>query len=133
MKIFNLDGQYYCRTQCGFTLQKLEGLLDSHLKMRKGSFAEHYSKKIFRELFQYARDLKYEYQEYYREEYDDFTVFLYQKELWRHSAIDDLQLSSGETLLHLQNHVSSYNIESLLNYEDSSLDAINQVLKELPL
>lgn len=133
MKILFLDGRYYCKVQNGFSQKTLEAYLSRNLKMREGSFAAQYTKKIFRDLFKYARDLKQEYQDYYAQEYDSFEAFLYHKELWRHTCIDSLALSPEETVLELQIHQSSYNTDSLLDYDENGLAIINQMLEEVSM
>lgn len=133
MKILFLDGRYYCKVQNGFSIKTLKAYLSRNLEMREGSFAAQYTEKIFRDLFKYARDLRQEYQDYYVQEYDSFEAFLYHKELWRHTCIDSLALVPEETVLELQTHQSSYNTDSLLNYDESGLAIINQMLEEVPM
>lgn len=133
MKILFLDGRYYCKVQKGFSQKTLEAYLSRNLEMRERSFAAQYTKKIFRDLFKYARDLKQEYQDYYAQEYDSFEAFLYHKELWRHTCIDSLVLSPEETVLELQIHQSSYNTDSLLDYDENGLAIINQMLEEVSM
>ena len=130
MKILSLDGRYYCKVQNGFSIKTLEAYLSRNLKMREGSFAAQYTKKIFRDLFKYARDLRQEYQDYYVQEYDNFETFLYHKELWRHAYIESLALFPEETVLELHPHRSNYNIDSLLDYDENGLVIINQMLEE---
>ncbi len=99
--------------------------------MREGSFAAQYTKKILGDLFKYARDLRQEYQDYYAQEYDSFEAFLFHKELWRHAWIDSLALHPDETVLELHIHQSSYNTDSLLDYDETGLAIINQMLEEV--
>lgn len=133
MKILSVDGRYYCKVRNGFSLKILEAYLSRNLEMREESFAAQYTKKIFRDLFKYARDLRQEYQDYYAQEYDNFEIFLYRKELWRHTCIDSLALCPEETVLELQPHQSNYNTDSLLNYDENGLAIINQMLEEVPM
>ena len=133
MKILSLDGRYYCKVRSGFSLKTFEAYLSKNLEMREGSFAAQYTKKIFRDLFKYARDLRQEYHNYYAQEYDSFEIFLYRKELWRHACIDSLTLCPEETVLELQPHQNSYNTDSLLNYDENGLAIINQMLEEVPM
>lgn len=133
MKILFLDGRYYCKVQNGFSIKTLKAYLSRNLEMREGSFTAQYTEKIFRDLFKYARDLRQEYQDYYVQEYDSFEAFLYHKELWRHTCIDSLALVPEETVLELQTHQSGYNTDSLLNYDESGLAIINQMLEEVPM
>ncbi len=133
MKILSLNNRYYCKVRNGFSLKTLEAYLNRNLEMREGSFAAQYTKKIFRDLFKYARDLRQEYQDYYAQEYDSFEAFLYHKELWRHTCIDSLALCPEETVLELHPHQSNYNIDSLLDYDETGLAIINQMLEEVPM
>lgn len=114
-------------------MQKLEEALVGHLSIRKGSFAEQYSLKIFRNLFQYARDLRQEYIEYYYEEYDNFSEFLYKKEFWDMSNIENAALSDENTVLKLQMHNSSYNMDNLLEYDESISSMIIKILEDIEL
>ena len=133
MKILKFGSQYYCTVKCGFALQQIDAYFDEQLSMRRGSFAAQYTEKIFRDLFLYARDLRKEYHDYYVQEYDSFERFLYQKELWEQWIIDMLKLTLDETVLELRPRLSNYNAESLMDYEESGMETINQVLKEIAL
>ena len=103
------------------------------MQMQKDSFAEFYTKRIFQAFFQYARDLKKEYLAYYRQEYESFVDYLYKKELldWAHIKI--LDLNERQTLLKLNINLTSYNADSLIEYEDNGIDILNQALKEIGL
>ena len=114
-------------------MQKLEKVLVDYLSIRKESFAEQYSLKIFRNLFQYARDLRQEYMEYYYEEYDNFSDFLYKKEFWDTSNIENAALGDENTVLKLQIHNSSYNMDHLLDYDESLSSMIIKILEDIEL
>lgn len=133
MEIFKIGKRYFCKAMCGFALQKLENCLDERLEMRKGSFAEQHSKRIFCDLFFYARDLRQEYTDYYAQEYDNFEQFLYQKELWKRQDIDALELMSDQTVLELRTDLRNYNADTLMDYEESGMKMINHVLEEINL
>ena len=133
MKIISIAGKYLCKVKRSFTLQQLENYLDEHLGMRKESFAERYSKQIFRDLFGYARDLQREYHDYYALEYNSFEQFLYQKELWECWVIDELALESEQTVLELRPNLANYNASTLMDHAESCVEIINQVLEEMPL
>lgn len=133
MELFTVNKKYVCKVRKGFTIQKLEEALGHRLAMRKGSFAERYSLKIFRNLFQYARDLRQEYEEYYGEEYDSFPEFLYQKEFWEARDIEDAALTGEDTILKLQMDDSSYNMDTLLDYDDSIISMVTQILEGIDL
>lgn len=131
MELFTVNGEYVCKARSGFTMQKLENALDDRLAMRKGSFAELYSLKIFRDFFQYARDLRKEYQDYYCEEYDDFPEFLYKKEFWEPLHIQKAALTDEDTILKPQIQKSSYNLDTLLNYDESDERVIDMLVQTL--
>jgi hypothetical protein len=133
MKIFSIGTRYYCKTICGFALPQFEACLDEHLGMRKGSFAEQRTKQIFCDLFLYARDLRQEYTDYYAQEYDNFEQFLYQKELLNKPDIEELELTPDQTVLELRTDLCSYNVKTLMDYEESARKVINQVIEEIDL
>ena len=133
MELFSVNGEYVCKVHEGFNMQKLEEALRNQLSMRKGSFAEQYSLKIFQDLFQYARDLREEYQEYYREEYGSFSEFLYKREFWKASDIKEAALAENETVLKLRISSNSYNLDTLLEYDESFIEMIIQTLEGIDL
>lgn len=133
MRILNLAGQYYCKADDSFVYEELDKRISDALHLRKDSFAEFYSKRIFQAYFQYARDLKKEYLSYYRQEYESFADYLYKKELLDWAHIDILDLSEHQTLLKLNINLTSYNADNLIEYEENGIDILNQALKEIGL
>jgi len=133
MNMFKIGEQYYFKANSGVTLQLIESCLDKKLGMRMGSFAEQYSKRIFRDLFLYARDLKREYYDYYEQEYESFEQFLYHKELLDLKILKIFELSPDDTILELQPELANYNIINFLSYEESGINTINQVFEEISL
>ena len=136
MELLSVNGEYVCKVHKGFNMQKLEEALRNQLSMRKDSFAEQYSLKIFRDLFRYARDLRQEYDEYYREEYDSFSEFLYKREFWEVPDIKKVALTESETVLKLRVSSSSYNLDTLLSYDEydnSFIEIVTQILEEIDL
>lgn len=133
MELFSVNGEYVCKVHKGFNMQKLEEALSNRLSMRKSSFSEQYSLKIFRDLFRYARDLRQEYEEYYREEYDSFSEFLYKREFWKASDIKEAALAENETVLKLRISSNSYNLNTLLEYDGSFIEMIIQTLEGIDL
>lgn len=131
MSIFNLAGKYYCIMNDSFAYEELKGRISDAFNLRKESFAEFYSKRIFQAFFQYARDLKKEYLEYYRQEYESFADYLYIKELLNWAEIEILDLGEHKTLLKLNTNLASYNADNLIEYEGNSIDILNHVLKEI--
>lgn len=133
MELFSVNGEYVCKVHKGFNMQKLEEALSNRLSMRKSSFSEQYSLKIFRDLFRYARDLRQEYVEYYREEYDSFSECLYKREFWKASDIKEAALAENETVLKLRISSNSYNLDTLLEYDESFIEMIIQTLEGIDL
>lgn len=133
MRILKLAGECYCIADDRFAYDELEKRISDALHLQKGSFAEFYSKRIFRAFFQYARDLKKEYQAYYAQEYDSFADYLYKKELMELDHIEILDLNERQTLFKLNIDLSSYNADSLIEYEDNGIDMLNQALEEIGL
>jgi len=133
MRILKLSGEYFCIADDGFIYEELEKRISDALQLQKDSFAEFYTKKIFQAFFQYGRDLKKGYLAYYRQEYESFVDYLYKKELldWAHIKI--LDLNERQTLLKLNINLTSYNADSLIEYEDNGIDILNQALKEIGL
>lgn len=133
MRILKLLGKCYCKADDSFVYEELEKRISDAFHLRKDSFAEFYSKRIFQAFFQYARDLKKEYMAYYRQEYESFADYLYKKELldWEH--IEILDLSGHQTLLKLNINLTSYNADNLIEYEENGIDILNQALKEIGL
>jgi len=133
MRILKLSGEYFCIADDGFIFEELEKRISDALHLQKGSFAEFYTKRIFQAFFHYARDLKKEYMAYYRQEYEIFADYLYKKELLDWAHIEILDLGEGQTLLKLNINLSSYNVDSLIEYEDNGIDILNQALEEISL
>lgn len=132
MKIRKINENFYSVVHNGFSRTVLEIACKKSIKMPEDSFAAIYIKKIIYELFMYACDLRYEYLEYYSEEYNDFSEYLYQKELWEEKDINGLKLREDETILRLRTTLRSYNADNLLNYE-GNLELINAALEDIHL
>ncbi|MBC3798618.1 hypothetical protein [Acetobacterium tundrae] len=131
MEIIKLQDRYYCVVNEEFTYDQLESRFIEKSKTRKGSFADGYLKKIFKDMFNYAKDLKKEYLEYYSEEYDNFRNFLYQKELLDYYEIESLEIDDKQTLLRLQIDLNNYNMRTLLEYEDDTFEILNQIMEDI--
>lgn len=134
MRMLKLSGKNYCIADDGFVYEELEKGISDAFHLRKDSFAEFYSKRIFQSFFQYARDLKKEYMAYYRQEYDSFDDYLYKKELLDWKYIEILNLGERQTLLKLNTNLASYNADNLIDYdEENGIEILNQALKEIGL
>lgn len=133
MKIISFEEVYYCVVRKNFLLEDFEKEVSRQLGMRKNSFAYCYSLKIFRDFFRYAKDLKQEYQDYYAQEYDDFETYLYQKELLERDDIALFELNQDQTLLKLRPSFNSYNVESIIRYDEEGIKILNQVLEDINL
>jgi len=133
MRILKLSDKYYCIADDDFVYEGFEKRIADSLPLRKGSFAEFYSKRILQAFFQYARDLKKEYLSYYHQEYESFDDYLYKKELLDWAHIESLDLSDRQTLFKLNVNLASYNADSLIEYGDNGIDILNQTLEEIGL
>lgn len=133
MRMFKLAGKYYCVASVDFVYEDFAKRISDGLCLRKNSFAEFYSKRIFQNFFQNANNLKKEYAMYYQEEYGDFADFLYKKELLSREDIEVLDLDEGQTLLKLNIDLFNYNADPLVQYEDNGVDILNHVLEEIEL
>lgn len=135
MKMISRGETCYCIASKEYSIEKLERELLQRAGVRKDSFAEQYTRKIFMDLFRYAKNLREEYFEFYREEYESFEEFLYQKELWEKWEIQELKLDETKTVLQLRYELNNYNAGSMVGYgeEKEGLDMLNQVLAEVQL
>lgn len=135
MKIISRGETCYCIASKEYSIEKLERELLQRAGVRKDSFAEQYTRKIFMDLFRYAKNLREEYLEFYREEYESFEEFLYQKELWEKWEIQELKLDETKTVLQLRYELNNYNAGSMVGYgeEKEGLNMLNQVLAEVQL
>lgn len=131
MKIIYIRERTYCTAENGFSYDVFNTKLEATLHMRKDSFAERYSQKIFHTLFQSAVDLRQEYLDYYAEEYETFEYFLYQKKLLEKEDIQELALAENQTVLELTPTRYSYNISILLEYEESGIAILNRMLEDI--
>ena len=133
MRMFKLAGKYYCVASDDFVYEDFAKRISDGLCLRKSSFAEFYSKRIFQNFFQYSNNLKKEYAMYYQEEYGDFADFLYKKELLSRADIKVLDLDEGQTLLKLNINLFNYNADPLVQYGDNGVNILNHVLEEIGL
>lgn len=135
MKLISRGESCYCVASEEYSIEKLEQELHKRAGVRKDSFAEQYTRKIFMDLFRYAKNLREEYLEFYREEYKNFEEYLYQKELWEKWEIRELQLDETKTVLQLRYNLNNYNAGSIVGYgvEKEGLDMLNRILAEVHL
>lgn len=131
MKIEKFNEKFYFIVNIETSYEQLEFKLLKKSAIKKDSFAYIYVKKIYKDIFTNAIDLKNEYLEFYSKEYDDFEIFLYQKELLEHNEITKLQITDTTTLLKLQMDLNNYNISNLLEYEDGMIEYINEILEDI--
>lgn len=129
MKIIKINEKFYCITDEKFSYEKFNDLLYNNIPMKKNSFAFNSTIKILEELFKYSLDLKQDYLKYYYQEYDDFEIYLYHKELLEDNIIKSLNIKGCETLLKLRVDLSNYNTRTLLEYEEDVVDTLNQFLE----
>ena len=133
MKIILVGERCYCTAKEDFSLNKLKEEIKQHLKMKRNSFAYNYSIKIFIECFRYAKDLKKEYIDYYMQEYDNFKIYLYQKELLEKNEIALLMLNDNQTVLKLQPSLNNYNVKSIIENDENRVKILNEILEKLNL
>lgn len=114
-----------------FNYFEFEAKIIAKANVRKNSFAELYLSKILKALFKDIKDLKQEYHEFYAKEYDSCEEYLYNKELLDIDEIDLLlsELPAENTIYRLDISMSSYNIDTLLQYDETILEKINQMLE----
>lgn len=134
MRMLKLSGKNYCIAEDEFVYEELEKRISDTFHLRKDSFAEVYSKRIFQAFFQYARDLKKEYIDFYKQEYDSFSDYLYKKELLDWEYIGILNIGEGQTLLKLITDLTSYNTDNLIDYDEKTgMEILNQALEGIGL
>jgi len=131
MRIFKIEEKYYCVLDSKFSYENFKKEIASKLNMREGSFAYFYSLKIIGDLFEYAKDMKQEYVDYYIEEYNDFEEYLYRKKLMEKKDIQYLSINEDQTVLEIRMNLSNYNASSLIEYGDENLKVLNTILEEV--
>jgi hypothetical protein len=132
MKIIIIEKKYFCIIDGEFNYDHLENKFIEKAYVRKNSFAYAYAKKIYKDIFSNANDLKKYYKEYYGEEYDDFTDFLYRKELLDYDDINKLEVTGDKkTILRLNMDINSYNMSTLFECEDDMIEVFNKLLEGL--
>lgn len=131
MKIFKIDERYYCVTANSFSFHTFMNEIKNAIHTVEGSFAYKYSLKIFTQMFRYSDDLRQVYENYYKCEYDNFEMFLYQKELFSRETISKLYIDDGHTVLRLNPDLNSYNITNLFDYNEKILEDVNEILEAL--
>ena len=133
MKIVLLNGAYYCMSS--IRIEDKEFYQNVVFQgIRQGSFVDSCMHKILRDLFRYAVNVRDEYEVYYRDEYDSFSDFLFQKELFDRDIADMLGKNVSEQLYRLYLNLNDYNTDNLLfGYEDdyNELNRINRILEQI--
>lgn len=129
MRIVATEETYYLICPEGSDINRILETVYNNTGMRKGSFADREVRKIFRNLFDCAVDLKACYSKYYKEEYDSFGDFLYQKETMEHEEIDSMKLQDGDALWKLQYEINSYGVRDIIGYENENLPLLNLFLE----
>ena len=99
--------------------------------MKLNSFADMYVNKIMSGILGGAIDLYGRYMKYYSEEYDTFSDYLYQKELFEKDFVETINLGKEENLWKLNFTRNDYSIKSIVGYENENLSIINIMLEEL--
>ena len=78
-------------------------------------------------------NLKKEYMDYYMQEYDNFKIYLYQKELLEKNEIALLMLNDNQTVLKLQPSLNNYNVKSIIENDENIVKILNEILEKLNL
>lgn len=130
MKLLKSGESYFCVVSREYSYSNLRKKFLIKCKVRDDSFAYSYMDKIFSGLFLNAINLKEEYVNYYKEEYEDFALFLYQKELLEIDEITSFHLDDQHVLLKLQTDLNGYNLRNLIQYDDDIIECINKMLEE---
>lgn len=129
MKIFIINEAYYLKSKNNITVADIINLVCSNCGMKKQSFAERYTRKIFSDLLLNAINLRNKYTKYYKLEYGSFEEFLYQKEALDCEQIKEFQLNEDETIWQLQYSINSYTANNILGYDGEYLVIINKALE----
>lgn len=133
MKIVLLKGTYYCMSSIRIDDKEFyQNVVFQGI--RHGSFVDRCMHKILRDIFRYAVNVRDEYELYYRDEYDSFSDFLFQKELLGRDIADTLGKNVSEQLYRLYLDLNDYNTDNLLlGYEDdyNELNRINRILEQI--
>lgn len=133
MKFLKLNESYFCIVKEGTLFEKMKKNFVDKSKTKKNSFAEKYVIRIFKDVFECSIDMKKDYLDFYKEEYENFFDFLYQKELFNETEIKLIDLQKDQTLLKIRMDLNSYNISTLFDYEDDFIKYFNQMLEEIDI
>lgn len=129
MKIIKLGEKYFCIMKQKCTIDMAKEAYFNKAKVIKNSFAGRYTEVIFKNVFCNAVDLRRDYNDFYVEEYSDFEMFLYHKELFSKQEIIEFCIDKDKTIMKLDMHTNSYNASTLFDYEDGFIDNFNQMLE----
>lgn len=133
MRLLKLNESYFCIIKEEAVFDKLKKNFMDKSKIKTNSFAEKYLIKLFEDIFKSALDIKKIYLDFYKEEYEKFSDFLYQKELLNEDEIKIINLHEDQTLLKLRMSLNSYNISTLFDHEDDFIKYFNQMLEEIDI
>ena len=131
MKIIQIKKSFYCIATNTYDYSSFIDIIKEKIHAVEGSFAYYYSLKIISQLFRYADDLRKNYENYYKLEYDDFKDYLYQKEIFDKNMLSLLDVDESHTILKLNLDLNNYNTSTLFDdYDDNNnLELINEILK----
>lgn len=119
---------YYCIAANEYDFSIFIQKIKKQICAAEDSFAYNYSIRIFSQMFQYADDLRKIYNEYYKLEYDNFELYLYQKEIFDEEMLSMLYIDEKHTVLRLNPDLISYNASTLFDYDDNNMELINEIL-----
>ena len=129
MKIYMVNEAYYLKSKNNITIANIINSIYNNCGMKKQSFAEKYTVKIFSDLLLNAINLRDNFTKYYKMEYGSFEEFLYQKEALEYEQIKEFQLNDDETIWKLQYSINSYTANNILGYDGENLEIINRALE----
>ena len=133
MKIIKIGEDFYCIAPDNINFNTyLEKFLKLS-KVRKNSFAENYLKKIYSCVFTGCIDMKKMYVKYYRDEYESFEKYLYNKELLNNNDIQKIRkyCNDDDRIYKLNIDSNSYNISGYFKYDENLIKNFNLLIARL--
>lgn len=133
MKIIKISDEFYCIAKKDIDFNTLKEKFLKLSKVRKGSFAENYLKKIYNCVFTSYIDIKEIYRKYYIDEYESFEQYLYNKELLGKKEINQLKKYCKESynIYKLNIDSNSYNISGYFKYDENLIKNFNLLIERL--
>lgn len=100
-------------------------------KAEPGSWAEFFANRLFLCLFGNATDLREEYELFYKDEYENFAVFLEKNYGFNRSIIKTVMENPDSAVLYGDyGSEGDYNTGQLIQYNDGIIRSINEMLAQ---